>query len=57
MDRSVKIPLFVPVIFCSRFVSRAYLSTSLLALKFKSALPLVLAFQGGTPHAGLTAGL
>ena len=57
MDRSVKIPLFVPVIFCSRFVSRASLSTSLLALKFKSALPLVLASQGCTPHAGLPAGL
>ena len=55
MDKPVRISLFVPVIFCSRFVSHAYLSTSLLALKFKSALPLVLESQGCTPHAGLPA--
>ena len=51
----VRISLFVPVILCSRFANREFLSTSFIALKFKSALSLVLVSQGRTPHAGLSA--
>ena len=51
----VRISLFVPVILCSRFANHELLSTSFIALKFKSALSLVLVSQGRTPHAGLSA--
>ena len=51
----VRISLFVPVILCSRFANREFLSTSFTALKFKNALSLVLVSQGRTPHAGLPA--
>ena len=51
MDRPVRISLFVPVILCARVVNRVFLSTSFIALKFKSALSLVLVSQGRTPHA------
>ena len=57
MDKPVRISLFVSVIFCSRLVSHAYLSTSLLALKFKSALPLVLEPPGMHATRWLASGL
>ena len=47
----VRISLFVLVVLCSRFANYAFLSTSFIALKFKSALSLVLISQGHTPHA------
>ena len=51
----VRISLFVLVVLCSRFANYAFLSTSFIALKFKSALSLVLVSQGCMPHAGLPA--
>jgi len=57
MDKPVRISLFVSVIFCSRFVNHAYLSTSLLALKFKKCIAIGLRTPGMHATRWLASGL